>query len=106
MGLGRPIDEAARTGLVGNGPAEIDLHVGDLAVLDREYFGISEAAAAGAPLVGDEHPFTVGDEVDEFEALGRLAVWPAAREVCRAVQPGVERAGEVEVFSDQGLDRR
>jgi hypothetical protein len=45
--------------LMRNRPAKIDLDVGYTAVLDRQQFGVSEPASVGAPLVGDENPFTI-----------------------------------------------
>ena len=81
-----------------HGPAEIHLHLDDVPVSNGEDLGIPKSMTIRVPsFIRDEHAVGVGDEIDEFEALDDLAVWPASAEVGLPVEPIVERAGEMKI---------
>jgi hypothetical protein len=91
---------------MGNRPPKIDFNVDDLALAKGQDLGVPKAPAAyAAPLVRDENPIAVRDAADEVEPFCSLAVGPAASEIRRAVNSVVERAGEMEVISDQRFER-
>ena len=57
-----------------------------------------------ASFIRDEDAISIHDEMDEVEPLDDLAVRPAATEVRFTVEPIVERAREVKVVGEQGLE--
>ena len=107
---GLRLNMLARLRLVWNVPAEIHLDGADLAVADREDFGVAEALAAATRhtdvrrLVGDEHAVATLHGMDVIERLYGLAVGPSHLEIGCAIERVVERAGEAEVVREQRLD--
>jgi len=86
-------------------PAEIDLCLDDLAAADGQPLRIAESSTAKSRcFVNDEDLFAVHNDIDELKVRDRLAVGPTTREVSAAIQAVIQRAGEMEVFVDQGLD--
>jgi hypothetical protein len=51
-----------------------------------------------ASFIGNKDLIGVRQEVNELETIHRLAIGPATREIGGAVNPVVERAGEVKVL--------
>src|SRR4029450_3269439 len=92
---------------MGNVPSEVDLGVDQLSVADGQDLAVTKALPTPVPrLVCHEDSVAVAQQMDEFESENRLVVRPAPFEVGRAVDPIVERAGEMEIVSDDALDGR
>src|ERR687892_250585 len=102
-----PARQGVRAGAreLGQVPAEVHLHAGDLAVLEAEDLGVAEAPAVGPRgLVGHEHLVTDLLESLELEGLDQLAVGPAALEVGHPVDAGVGGAEEGDLVGEEALD--
>src|SRR5215470_2506718 len=100
------VHETARLGFVRNGPAEINFHFDDLAVTHSDDFGVTKFFTVRfATFVGHEDSVAIRNEILKFEIIDPLAVWPAPRKICRAINPVIERTGEVKILADQFLDR-
>ena len=86
-------------------PAEINLRLGDLAVLHGEDFGVSEAIAASpSSFIGDEDLIAGCKQMNERELLDVLTGRPAVVHVARTIEPVIERTGEAEIVGKQRLD--
>src|SRR5580765_7980369 len=102
----RLLDKAAHRRRVRQRPAEVNLDVYDLRESSGDDLRVPELIAVrGATLVGDKYIVSVGRHTDESESGNPLAVRPTARKVRRSVDVVVERAGEVEVSSNQRFNR-
>jgi hypothetical protein len=101
----RPADETARLGFVRDGPAEINFHFDDLTFPHGHDFGVTEFLAGRlATLIGHEDSVAVGNEVFILETVDPLAVWPATRKICRAINSVIERTREMKVRGNQFLN--
>src|SRR5262249_6864833 len=101
------VHETARLGFVRKGPAEINFHFDDLAVTYGDDFGVTKFFTVRfATFVGHEDSVAIRNEILELETVDPLAVWPAAREICRAINPVIDRTGEMKILGDQPLNRR
>src|SRR4029450_11716243 len=90
---------------MGNVPSEVDLGVDQLSVADGQDLAVTKALPTPVPrLVCHEDSVAVAQQIDELESENRLVVRPAPFEVGGAVDPIVERAGEMEMVSVAGLD--
>lgn len=101
----RPADETARLGFVRDGPAEINFHFDDLAFTHGHDFRVAEFFAVSlATFIGHENSVAVGNEILKLETVDPLAVWPAPRKICRAIDSVIERTREMKVRGNQFLN--
>jgi hypothetical protein len=101
----RPADETARLGFVRDGPAEINFHFDDLTVTYGHDFSVTEFFAVSlATFIGHEDSVAVGNEILKLETVDPLAVWPAPRKICRAINSVIERTREMKVRGNQFLN--
>src|SRR4030095_1390681 len=102
----RLVDQCGHRLRVRQRPAEGDLDVYDLRESSGDDLGVPELIAVrGTALVGNKYVVSVGRHTDESEAGNPLAVGPTARKVRRSIDVVVQRAGEVEVSSNQRFNR-
>src|SRR6476646_7159055 len=89
------------------GPTKIDFDVNDLVLAHCDDLGIAKTSTVCVTtFISHEYPVAIGNEIDKIETAERLAVRPATRKVGRTVNPGINRAGEMEVMRDQFLNCR
>ena len=89
-----------------NRPAKIDLCLHELAVSSRQGFGVGEdPTLVASRFISHIDAFALLDDGDEGVTRNPPAVRPASLEIGPAVDPIVQRTGEVEVLGDQPLDR-
>jgi hypothetical protein len=101
----RSADEAATLGFVRDGPAEINFHFDDLTFPHGHDFGVAEFFAVSlATFIGHENSVAVGNEILKLETVDPLAVWPAPRKICRAINAVIERTREMKVRGNQFLN--
>ena len=100
-----PADETARLGFVRDGPAEINFHFDDLTFTHGHDFGVAEFFAVSlATFIGHENSVAVSNEIFKLETVDPLAVWPATRKICRAINSVIERTREMKVRGNQFLN--
>jgi hypothetical protein len=68
-------------------------------------FGIAEFFAVSlATFIGHKNSVAVGNEILKLETVDPLAVWPAPRKICRAINAVIERTREMKVRGNQFLN--
>ena len=88
-------------------PPEIDFDFDKLTLAYGENLCITkEISIRGVTFIRDKYSVAVRNEIDEVEALDHLTVWPTILEVGFAIDPVVERTGEMKILRDQLLDRQ
>src|SRR5436190_11432676 len=72
--------------------------------VNREQLSVAKARAVNiARFICDEDPLVIANNMDKIKRRNLLTIWPTAREIGLAIEAIVQRAAEMEVFSNQRL---